>query len=418
LHEWAAQSGIKFSSGVQVEDGNLILTEPCDQGDILIDIPESIILSSEYYDNSSLMTWMKESVGKTYIAECLLMLRVLEETSKGRQSTWYPWLQSLPTSFRTGIYWDERERSCVQQMAPGFLEQHMEQWQACSHVILSLLHMEDRPSETASISSQLQDWLMQQRDLEQVLKWAFSIVYTSSWKSVDGRHAIVVPFAGMLHHDVQQNNVQPCLRRGYPEALQLCLTEDAVPNAQLCISYGMGDYPARFLVNFGFVDFSTPFVDAHIKVDNLMGHGTDWPPIDNSELVVSTRDGAVSEEIWKLFSYKVLQQHDPQQLQEIKMAYENDESVLLIDELEQEVMIKWGGVIAKEIKLHFQSVLDNRYPPIFVSREDFSDHVNMKLIVDFNLYMREIFMKGLTHVNNELKQQEEIRQWGSLVTTN
>jgi hypothetical protein len=121
LHEWAAQSGIEFSSGVQVEDGNLILTEPCNQGDILIDIPESIILSSEYYDNSSLMTWIEESIGKTYIAECLLMLRVLEETSKGRQSTWYPWLQSLPTSFRTGIYWDERERSCVQQMAPGFL---------------------------------------------------------------------------------------------------------------------------------------------------------------------------------------------------------------------------------------------------------------------------------------------------------
>jgi hypothetical protein len=62
-------------------------------------------------------------------------------------------------------------------------------------------------------------------------------------------------------------------------------------------------------------------------------------------------------------------------------------------------------------------VLDNRYPPIFVSREDFSDHVNMKMIVDFNLYMREIFMKGLTHVNNELKQQEELRQWGSLFTT-
>lgn len=410
LQEWAVESGIELSYGLQIVDEKLVLAKPCARGDTLINIPKSIILSTDYYDNNPLKTRIADFVGTEYVSECLLMLRLLEESSKGARSKWYPWLQSLPTKFCTGIYFDERERSYVQQMAPEFLEQHMEQWQVCSQVILSLLHSLGGSSAfSGSISVALQDWLMQHNDLEELLKWAFSIVYTTSWKSFDGHHAMIVPLASMLDHNVQLKNLQPCHGKRSEVALDLCLTKDAVEGTQLYISYGINDFPARFLVNFGFVDFSTEYVDAHINVDDLLEHAMDWPPVDISDLVVSTRDGALSEELMTLFLYKVLHRHDLELLQAINTLYETTEpDLVLIDDLEQDAMVHWAGEIAEEAKLHFQSLLDKRYPPMFVGLDDFSNHVNLKLIVEFNLYMRETFIKCLLRVKNMLKPEEDL----------
>jgi hypothetical protein len=176
----------------------------------------------------------------------------------------------------------------------------------------------------------------------------------------------------------------------------------------LHLTYGMSEHPARFLVIFGFCDVTAPYVDAHIVLDFGIDAAilSEWPLIDTTQLVVSTTDGAVAEEVWNVFLYKVLQQYDPVQLRRLQQQQDDEDDD--DDALLEELLMEWEWTVALELKGHIQRVLDTMYPQIVVKELDLWNHPRLPMIVHHNKFMRETFLRVLNHVNMVLEQASEL----------
>lgn len=412
---WAAQSGVKFAPGLQLVEGvdhlndwGLAMTQPQERGTAILTVPAKLLLSSNDQELRSIKQWMRQQPAMKYptnLPECLLMVRILQELYNDSGSLWYPWLRSLPTSFSTGLYLDDLERYFVQRMAPEFLEEQQNQWETCRATILSLI--QNAPADV--VSTQFQNWLSQRDDLEDLLRWTFTIVFTRRWKTPNHQDATIVPLGDMINHDSQKSNLQPFYHKDDSEELQLCLTESGTGGAELFLSYGMSDYPARFLVHFGFCDLSAPYVQAHIDLGkNVEKTLEEYPPVDTTQLVVSTTDGAISEEVWNVFLYKVLRQSDPMQLQRLQAAFDVGDAEFR--ELLEELMSKWEWEAGLALRSHIQDVLETMYAPISVSESDLCHHFNLATLVNYNLFLRETFVRALGHVNMVLDQAKDFRK--------
>jgi hypothetical protein len=224
--------------------------------------------------------------------------------------------------------------------------------------------------------------------------------------------------ADLANHESQLANLQP-LFRPIDGAFQFYLVEDMMDNVsvaaprKLFLSYGSCSMPARYLVLFGFCDTSAPYIDAHIDFWNDEGNefyeqngnkqNNLWPKsfVDESRMVISTSTGAVSEEVWIAFLYKVLREKDPEALSTIREAYQGGFSVTTIeaDQMVESLWEKWELQIGAEIQEHFQHLLETTFAPIFLTERDLLDHPNLNMIVKYNLFMRDCFMKALNHLH-------------------
>lgn len=419
LLQWAVNLGIEFAPGTEIVadsegDWSVELVQPQQQGTAILTIPSGLILSTQSFEESQVYSWMKQSMSDTrFLPECLLAVGLLGELSKGESSLWYTWLESLPTDFSTGLYLDSFERSHVQRMAPEFLENHEKQWQTCNSLISKLVR------DTSNIIPPvLQNWLISQPNLSLTVQWAFSIVLTRSWRTPDGKHATLVPIGDMINHHSQYANVRPCFRQG-DNALQLCLIEDTKCSrdepACIHLAYGLSHEPARFLVNFGFCDTSAALIDAHVDLYLLrsglppISDEKTWPPFDPSQLVVSTDNGAVAEDVWVVFLLKVLKERDPSEIQRIQNAYDNDDDGS-VDVLLNELFEDWELIVALELKSHFEFLLDSVYPALSFSKQDYAIHPRLSMIARYNFFMREVFQEALSYLSLvvDLTTKEEL----------
>jgi len=416
LLQWAVDCGVEFAQGVEIVSDNsgdwgMELVQPKEGGTPLLTIPSQVILSSEVYAGSSLYGWMKQNVADPYwLPECLLGIRLLEELSKGLYSPWCVWLESLPTTFTTALYWDSFERSQVQRIAPKFLEQHLKQWQTFSTLVKEL----SRDSEDL-ISKDFRKWLRSQEDISSASKWAFSIVMTRSWRAPDGKEATIVPIGDMCNHDSLEANVRPCLREK-GGSLQLILTKDTDCSEErpsgIFLSYGLSHHPARFLVNFGFCDVSAPLIEVHIDT-YLAQKGLPplsdlkfWPAFDPSHLVVSADGGVVAEDVWVVFLLQLLRKRDPAQIPRLQKAYDSDDDEEL-ETLLEELFQDWELPIVVEMKDHFQMLLDTQYAPISFSGRDFASHPHLQMIANYNSFMRNVFQGAIRYLDLVAKKTSQ-----------
>lgn len=409
LLQWAVNSGVEFAPGTEIVadsegDWSVELVQSQQQGTAILTIPSDLILSTQFFEGSQVYSWMEQNMlpDKYFLPECLLAVGLLGELSKGESSRWHTWLESLPTDFSTGIFLDSLERSHVQRMAPLMMEQHAKQWQTCNSLISKLVR-----ETNGVLPPVLQNWLRTQPDLASTVQWAFSIVLTRSWRTPDGKHATLVPIGDMLNHHSQHANVRPCIRHG-DNALQLCLIEDTgcSRDEPACISltYGHTHQPARFLVNFGFCDTSAVLIDAGVD-QYLLRKGLPpisdektWPPLDPSQLVVSSENGAIAEDVWVVFLLKVLRERDPSQIDRIQTAYDTDDG-RAIGVLLDELLKDWELSVALELKEHFEYMLENIYPSLTFSQQDFVSHPHLAIIVRYNFFMRQVIQQAVNHLN-------------------
>ena len=441
LVAWAVLSGVEFAPGVKISENKhggwgVALTQPQEQGTAIMTIPNRLILASSSTTSDSKKNdneaerrrqWMEEAMismgdphNQQYVPECLLMLRVLEEVSKGEASLWHTWLQSLPRTFSTGQYLDTMEREVVKRMAPQYLEHQDRQWETCRNTLVSFLS-DNEPAK------ELKNWWMELNDddyQEMMLKWAFSVVFTRSWRTPDRKDATIVPLGDMVNHDSQRANIRPSLEEEPSCAsLQLCLTE-SLKNVNeksngaenLYLSYGISEYPARFLVVFGFCDVSAPYVHVgdFLKEDPYVGGLlkedalSELPPIDMTQLVVSTANGTIAEEVWNVFLYKVLQQRDPLQLQSLRDAFERNP--MEADAVLQDLMTEWEYSVARALQAHIQNILDNIYPQMMLNELVLGRHPRLAMITNYNQSMRTIFSRVFDHVTLVLEQAQKVRR--------
>lgn len=451
LATWALDWGVILADGLQltessVGDWTLSLTEPFKQGSPLLTVPSHVILSSDiqddaylpYYDDNEMRnvyTWMAIEMGdeqptfqQNYLPEFMLIFKIMREVYLGKNSRWYSWWQSLPQTFSTGLYLDDVERKFVECMAGEFLYTQELQHKAFLGLMRRLLAAQENRT---IIPEGFYAWLRESQQLidgkgqnlfESLVRWAFTVVFTRSWRSPDRQHAQIVPLGDLANHNSQMANLQP-LFRPVDGAFQFYLTKDAVDVSELApsdlyLSYGLSHNPGRYLVLFGFCDISAPYVDARIdfledEVDNSIASsssdlGTEWPMgyLDQSRLVISTSSGSLSEEVWIAFLYKVLRENDPEELARVRAAFDGVYSFGITttdgDGMVDKLLERWESTLATEMRAHYQNIMETDFAPIVVTEQDLLDHPNLSMIVNYNLFMRECFIGVLRYLNTFL----------------
>ena len=331
---------------------------------VLLRIPPRLILTSEEWhlpqhndfddDSTTLPTY--------YWPEAVLMVMLLEQLAIGPGSPWWTWIESLPLDFRLPMFEELKNANAAnEEQQPRasvtalpslipFLEQQEKQFHACRNTLIPyILSTWPRQSKT-------RQWWETNPEHHQtvIMRWIFSVVITRSWRipasssSSQGNmlpQAHLVPLADLFNHhgSSQSVNVHPyyqpleimsqqqrSIADSRPShccdhALEMRLTQPSTHfsisnNTPLYLSYGLSNYPARFVVNFGFVDTTADLVTLHLpdlyqelqqsepviskKNDHLDLLMRDF--LDPSQLVVCTHTGALAQHVWYYFWIRIM----------------------------------------------------------------------------------------------------------------
>ncbi|CAB9510762.1 SET domain containing [Seminavis robusta] len=301
LLDWAESNGIYFSDDIELgkdETGSIGVswknntdrsTQNSNDEDegytTLLEIPIESVLMSSMLD-SSLQQKVEEACHlkklqdqeeqsppipgsdspEDLVEDFTLVLLVLQELSKGRESKWYKWFQTLPTTFQTPMYWDPVEREYANQLGLKFgIQQADKIWEDLLFVLRTAL-----PSHTYSPST---------------IQWAYSI-YTTRCMSIqthNGQEVTCLLCVGdMFNHRSSGTTVEfPHQESPDGPVLIKISNQDAATNSTaksqgIYMNYGYRFQPARFLCSYGFFDASSP----------------DWTAIPAMPLVISSRDNA------------------------------------------------------------------------------------------------------------------------------
>jgi hypothetical protein len=446
LSSWARSQGVVLADGIQltedtVGDWSLRTSKGFERGSSIMSVPSHLILSSDVNDDSFLRNvhaWMVEMGTQSqqdYLPEYMLVYKIIQEVYLGKNSQWYEWLQCLPRTFSTGLYLDELERYQVERMAGKYIRSQDSQYHDCLSLIQKLISSQGTNADDL-IPTDFYQWMIEfqhndnndddDEDLSfnNLVRWAFTVVFTRSWRSPDRKHAQIVPLGDLANHDSQLANLQPSFRQK-DGAFQFYTTNDidvVEPTSlgNLYLSYGLSYAPARYLVLFGFCDVTAAYIDAQLDFledddssdDNYSGmNGGKWPTtLDPSQLVVSTTNGALSEDVWIAFLYKVLYENDPEMIPKIRNAFADDDDHDSGDMLLEQLLETWEWKIGMEIKAHYQRLMETDFTLIIASEYDLAEHPNLSMIINYNLFIREAYLNVLKHVNTFIAQSMEFQE--------
>jgi len=108
----------------------------------------------------------------------------------------------------------------------------------------------------------------------------------------------------MFNHNSNQN-----IEVDYDKEDNVCFTlrQDLPAGSPLSLSYGLATNPHRFLVIFGFVDESQPEIFCQI-LSNEPSEKLVEMGYDSSKMVFRTEDRAISNAVWDVMMYNLLEQ--------------------------------------------------------------------------------------------------------------
>jgi len=409
--KWAQEQGVKLADGVQLVNNGLGdwgvgLSEnrPVASQEPIMTIPKVLILSSKDDQvrpfHGAVQAFLAKatteaitSSGKhteqeqldQYTSECLLMLRIIQEQARGSKSPWKSWLDTLPKDFSTGLYLDPLERSQVERVAYPFLVGQQRQFDACRE---ALENMQD------NFSSELQLHLSSSsssvEDRGNIWRWVYSVVFTRSWRTAGGDEAILVPLGDMFNHNSVQANVAPkALDNG---SMQLIAKQDLEAGTQLYLSYGLGNFPGRFLVTFGFWERSSLYMDANLTIPAEF-------PLDPSQMVVSTRNGGITEEVFTLGVYNFLQQRYPETAKAMAEDQRKQNQIKL-----NAYCKAYALEGALWLRLHALRIVSETYPEMDIAPENLSESPRrFGMIARYNNGMRESWMRVIEYLDLEIQ---------------
>ena len=330
---------------------------------VLLRIPPRLILTSEEWHLPSLNDFDDSTPVPTYYwPEAVLMILLLEQLAIGSESPWWIWIESLPLDLHLPMFEEmKNENAANEEQQPRasvtalpslipFLEQQAKQFHACRDILIPyILSTWPRQSKT-------RQWWETTPEHHQaiVMQWIFSVVITRSWRIPASSsspqenlpQAHLVPLADLFNHhgSPQSVNVHPhyqplemimspqqqsiadsCCNHALEMRLTQLSTHFSISNnTPLYLSYGLSNYPARFVVNFGFVDTTADLITLHLP-DLYHERQQSEPVISNkndpldllmrnfldpSQLVVCAHTGALAQHVWYHFWIRILVQNN------------------------------------------------------------------------------------------------------------
>ena len=215
--------------------------------------------------------------GESQYRQWYLMLKILSEIQKGRDSPWYAWLNSLPRYYQNAPAMTD---FCLQCLPPLMRKQAEEEREICRRL------SKDTIDPVPFLS---QDLKIHPRDYT---KWAYQIVYTRAVETADGDLKIV-PMADYFNHGSDYTEIEPY----YDEAgnYYAYTTYDVPAGRPLRISYADPRNPGHLLARYGFFEENSPA--SYCKL---------LPPVVNQDMLdlgfshdrmLFYRSGEVSDEV-------------------------------------------------------------------------------------------------------------------------
>ena len=290
---WATQNGVLRENGFSLTqdyngDISVMTTQDCPPGTRVLHVPTHLMLSSsraraEFGNVDTAIRYLVDKGVQDQISQFYLMLKILLEYERGEDSPWYPWMDSLPRRFYNAVSMTDMCYECL----PPF--------------VYSLSKIERVKFDVMFEALQFVEQLSRQtREDVEVARWAFSIVYTRCW-GTDGEETQIVPMADLFNHGepaeaaIQYDDQGNCN----------IYVKDGVPaGSPLRLSYGSPTNPSRLMATFGFLDETAPASFCKIMVvkpsQQIIDIGYDF------SRMLFYRDGSISEEVWDVVLYSIL----------------------------------------------------------------------------------------------------------------
>lgn len=348
LQDWAHENGARFHNNIglvsftteneSVSDNWGVAVMPSststpisttlNAGTTILSVPTSLVVSStrvaeELVNDYKLnmqpaMNILNNSGFTNQVPEFLLFVKILMEMTRGSDSVWHAWLESLPRTFSTGVYMNSFEISCLPPFAFALQEFESRKLDTFRQALTLLL---EQPALTESLPFLKDAFSSAQQD--ELTKWVYSVVFSRCWKYADqvenfvsgisddvGRSDIV-PLGDMFNHADDANVVV-----NYPDdasndaTVKFVLNQDIDPRdkLQLSLSYGLTTNPYRFLILFGFANDQMKELYCQVLFTKPSKELIELGCTDRSKMVYRTQDGAVSNTVWDIVLYSLLEQ--------------------------------------------------------------------------------------------------------------
>lgn len=403
LLEWASARGVVVPDGVSISDDTMgcgvRLTKMAEAGTVLLNVPTSVVLTSanlpENIEEDSLKdaAFILESSGVSqYLSEFRLMLRVLAEIATGQSSSWQPWIASLPSSFTTSLFLDDFEKTQLSPYALALVEFQETQFDAFRRAI-----------GVVAKSSPLLSPIFEDGQGDDLVKWAFTVVFTRSWRTQAGDEANIVPVGDMFNHR-EEANVEVVEIPG-SDNISFVLTDDAEAQSEIHLCYGAHS-PSNFLAVFGFVDESMTTVPSHLEIPNAN---------DNPKLVrlgcterrkmVYRRDGHISDCVMDCVLFATLASQQEEQEKFYNATVEGDDST------KAAIHSKYALEVSLALRAHVDQVLDT-FPDsagVDVSSLDISSHKILPILLRYNVIMRETYQRVRDRLEEKVQDERSKR---------
>jgi hypothetical protein len=368
------------------------------QGTTILKVPASIVINSQqiqddlalHHDLSPAIEYLESKKVHMQIPQFFLFLKLLMEYTKGSDSAWHSWIQSLPRVYNTAVCMDEVELECLLPFA----------WALAS---VERLHLDVFQQALTMLPKTLaiDPDIIQNQDLT---TWVFNSVFTRCWRYPDevndNERCDIVPLGDMFNHAQQNMEID---YDGDGNVI-FSVRHDLPANSPLYLSYGLATIPYRLLVIFGFVDESQPEIFCQIIAsdpsDKLVELG-----YDTKKMVFRTQDGAISSAVWDVVLYLILAQV-PQLQEAFYQAQVNGDK-----QRKATMHAKFQLEASMFLRNHVQKCLQEIDAALEKIKSEYSsEHPRLGLIRQHTEFMQRTFQKVQQNLDHTIQSEMEQRR--------
>lgn len=323
--EWAGNYGISpenWQLSLQSDNWGAVATQAASAGSRVLYVPGMLRMTSQTareQDFAALQTQITQSIDTTTAndlrsngnidmrAHFYLFLKVLQEYEQGNQSPYFPWMDALPRKFSAALSFDDFEMSCL----PPFVKYLAEKDRYNYELFVQVLQQLNTP--TISDNTKYN---------EEVLQWAFNVVFTRARGDAFGE-AEIIPMSDMMNHEWNAN----CEVQFDDEGnVHVVLLRNVKTGDPLLKCYGQPTNPSRFLATYGFFDASPPATYCKLYPGMVVSEELKNLGFDYERLVFYVEDGGVAEEVYDVILYIILGNVDPSAQQQFYTAHMNGDA--------------------------------------------------------------------------------------------
>jgi len=314
-----------------------------------------------------------------------LFLKVLLEYSKGGESPYYPWLDSMPRLFYNSV---SMTNFCYECLPPLVFSLSRRERVKFDNFYDALQQIDSQiiPEEIKT-------------DKETIVKWAFNVVHTRCFSGdrsgqtgdgngigeggVSGEEQRIVPFADMFNHGTETDVALSYDEEGNCNAYTI---RDVPAGSPLRISYGCPTNPSEFFATYGFLDETSPATFCKIMniqpTEELKTIGLDF-----SRMLFFKDTGDITAEVWDVLLYAKVLANDLETKNAFYQAHVTGDEAT-----KNAIHEQYMDRTSKELKQHVDTFLEQLDVLSAKSDgKDWNEHPRLPLILRHNEFVRSTF---------------------------